>query len=447
MLLNFRNYSFFTAVFILFTVVFYTNFFGRLDGDFKNFQRDSESLIIGRLALSEREGVFYENGLPGCYKDYLTDQYRIFEDGIYADKEDFDTYNSQNGGQGILFSILNKISPFSNSENLVGFYMITATLLALFFTLFLFWVRSKYGFLTVLISLCLLLLSDWIIVFSRNLWWSLWSFYLPFIFMLLFLNKRIFRLTQNISYSKQIYLWSFLLVFIKCLITGFEYITTTLIMSITPFVYYALLDRWSLKIFINRLLFSSMGFLTGILGSVCLLIFQLIGKKNLEAANGFIYLKDTFFRRTYANSSSFSTPYKESLDSSVWAVLDQYLSGNAFIFNKANDSIAISFLEVIFVFAGFSLLFLILLFFNRLNSSQKTKGLALMYTMWFTISAPLSWFVIFKSHSYIHTHMNFIVWYMPFMLLGFVWIGYVISCIISGFLRKVKLYKNKALTT
>ena len=39
--------------------------------------------------------------------------------------------------------------------------------------------------------------------------------------------------------------------------------------------------------------------------------------------------------------------------------------------------------------------------------------------------SPLSWFVIFKSHSYLHPFSNSIVWYLPFMLLIYLGTGYV----------------------
>jgi hypothetical protein len=47
--------------------------------------------------------------------------------------------------------------------------------------------------------------------------------------------------------------------------------------------------------------------------------------------------------------------------------------------------------------------------------------------MWFSLLAPLSWFVIFKAHSYIHTHMNFIVWQMPFTFFGFAACGLLVE--------------------
>jgi hypothetical protein len=56
---------------------------------------------------------------------------------------------------------------------------------------------------------------------------------------------------------------------------------------------------------------------------------------------------------------------------------------------------------------------------------------------WFSLLAPLSWFVIFKGHSFIHTHMNAITWHMPFMFLGFALVGYVATLSIQ--ILKVKI--------
>jgi hypothetical protein len=44
--------------------------------------------------------------------------------------------------------------------------------------------------------------------------------------------------------------------------------------------------------------------------------------------------------------------------------------------------------------------------------------LALVGATWFSILAPLSWFVIFKAHAYVHPHMDYIAWHMPFVLFG-----------------------------
>jgi len=59
------------------------------------------------------------------------------------------------------------------------------------------------------------------------------------------------------------------------------------------------------------------------------------------------------------------------------------------------------------------------------------KLTALSLALWFSLLAPLSWMVIFKGHSYIHTHMNFITWHMPFTILGFGLMGAFLSLLVA----------------
>ena len=55
----------------------------------------------------------------------------------------------------------------------------------------------------------------------------------------------------------------------------------------------------------------------------------------------------------------------------------------------------------------------------------------MVITTCFSILAPLSWFIIFKTHSYVHTEMNYITWYIPFCLFGFGILGIVITRLIQ----------------
>jgi ABC-type multidrug transport system permease subunit len=63
---------------------------------------------------------------------------------------------------------------------------------------------------------------------------------------------------------------------------------------------------------------------------------------------------------------------------------------------------------------------------------EKQKRVALIFATWFSILAPLSWFIIFKSHSYLHVHMNFIVWQMPFVFFGFAVCGLVVKSLLPA---------------
>ena len=68
---------------------------------------------------------------------------------------------------------------------------------------------------------------------------------------------------------------------------------------------------------------------------------------------------------------------------------------------------------------------------------KKSKIVTLIVTTWFSLLAPLSWLIMFKAAAYIHTHTNFIAFYMPFALFGFAIIGIVLS----HFLSKRLVYK------
>ncbi len=35
----------------------------------------------------------------------------------------------------------------------------------------------------------------------------------------------------------------------------------------------------------------------------------------------------------------------------------------------------------------------------------------------------MSWFIVFKGHSFIHVDLNFVIWQMPFTLFGFAAVG------------------------
>ena len=53
---------------------------------------------------------------------------------------------------------------------------------------------------------------------------------------------------------------------------------------------------------------------------------------------------------------------------------------------------------------------------------HKSYG-TLVAISWLSIAAPLSWLVILRQHAHIHTHIDFMIWYYPFLLFVFLIIG------------------------
>lgn len=59
--------------------------------------------------------------------------------------------------------------------------------------------------------------------------------------------------------------------------------------------------------------------------------------------------------------------------------------------------------------------------------------------VWFSILSPLSWFVLAKVHSYVHTHINHVLWSMPFILLSMAFSGYIIKNLLVDVGRRFSL--------
>ena len=421
---------------ILIFAGFYTNTWRVAEEQwFKNHQRDTEGHIMGRMVKSRQHGILSAGGLNGdgivtiVDKDTgatskVVNQYKAYFDGLTFDT--FSTYNSQPGGQGMIFSLFDRIIPFSTTVKLWIFWGLTSLLSAFTIAYLIGWFYDEFGGWVGIYVLCSVILSQWLTVFGRNLWWSLWAFYLPMIFVLYFLKRH-----RNPDRSQLIKFGLLILLSmsIKCFINGFEYITTTLIMMVTPCIYYAILDKWNRDQYLQWTYAITAGTAVAIFLSLIMLCIQ-IGAVKGGFVDGVEHVIWSFGKRTYGEAADFPPIYTASLEAGTIGVVITYMNGIFFDLNNyltvANSFISNYILKIryYYLIILFLTMSIPLIWFNRKHieeHSQKYK--ALVWTTWFSILAPLSWFVIFKAHSYIHTHMSFLLWQMPFTLFGFALFG------------------------
>jgi hypothetical protein len=103
---------------------------------FGNFDKFSESLVIGRLVWTQQRGFFADGALLGTGdapsaiigEAEFEHQYKT-----YLDNQSFETYaiyKSQSGGQAWFFSLLDSASPFASATNLRLFRAFTSLLTA-----------------------------------------------------------------------------------------------------------------------------------------------------------------------------------------------------------------------------------------------------------------------------------------------------------------------------
>ena len=342
----------------------------------------------------------------------------------------------------MIFSLLDSVVPFSPQEKLKLFYLLTSLLSAVALTLVVLWFYCEFGLSAALFVLASMVLSQWLTVFGRNLWWGLWAFYLPMVAVMYFLKYR--RTPTNRHFITFGFL-SFIAIFLKCLINGYEYITTTLIMMVIPFVYYGIIDRLSVRQFLRGTLMAVFGSGLAIFLSLMILAFQIAAVKG-NVLGGFEHIVYSFEKRTHGDVQDYQDKSTANLESTPMEVIITYLKGTFFDFNNyvttSNSFVSIFLFKIRYLYlVVLFLLMSIFLFYpggGNASSKQRQRNLALAVATWVSILAPLSWHVIFKSHSYMHTHMNYILWQMPFTLFGFAVCGLAVKSAFSELFRLTK---------
>ncbi len=419
---------------------FYANTWHVADQEwFDRHQRDTESYILGRMVKSRQHGILSAGGLNGygtfekveqqwISSSQIENQYSAFLNRLSFDE--YKTYKSQPGGQGILFSLLDKLLPLSPTIKLKSFYLLTALLSAIALTAITGWFYEEFDWIVALFVLASAVLSQWLTVFGKNLWWSLWAFYLPMIVVMYYLKQN-----RDIENRLPIKFGILILisVSIKCFINGFEYITTTLVMMVVPLVYYAILDKWNREQCFKFAFTAGIGSGIAIFLGLTLLCFQ-IGAVEGSVFDGIKHVVYSFGKRTHGQPEGFEEIYKASLEAGTIGVVMAYVKGIFFNFNNywttSNSFIANHFFKLRYIYL--IILFLIMSVLLHFRSSgeieqNRQQNIALIWTTWFAVLAPLSWYVIFKAHSQIHLHMSFLLWQMPFTLFGFAVFGALLS--------------------
>ena len=405
--------------FVLFIAVFLNfrfNIFGAVDKKwFGNHQLDSDGLVVHKL-YADTIGVNTPCLLGRFVElDYSKDKDLLRKEDLLTwpskNPENFRCYNSQVGLSTLILKPFWAASSliFENDPRRVLYSFrviktITALINAFVVSLFFFWIFLEFNskILFFIFSIFILFKQDWVVVFGKSVYWQIWSWYAPLVFNLYFLRK-IFDTYKNIITMRQYLLMAganFVLVYIKCLM-GYEYISTILIASILPFIYY------SFKFNKKELLKSAVVFLFFGLAAFLLAFGTHYFLLELNEFNAKEIMEAIILKRTYAQDlSSIPDVYHKSLKANVFAVLKKY------IFHEKQ-------LLLFVVFAGS---FLYSFKCNLFKRDLKHQSLLAMILVSFIGSN--SWYVLAKGHSYIHTGMNRVLWFLPLnylIYIFFIW--------------------------
>lgn len=356
-----------------------------------NFENYSENLVSGR--------VFAEiNGFPidstfglgrltvedsPCDNDYSAyyqypDHYGITDrEKIQKATENFSEYSSQIGLQGHLFGFAARI--LKHPKTWLIFRIANISALIIILMLISGQLAKRYGTLMGMCFLGVSVLSPWVRSFAPNLYWVEFTWFVPMLLGILCLNM-----------PKQKLLWYvlfFLSILIKCL-CGFEYLSTILVGAVlfpaAEWICYKDRRKKLFRVILTLGLLSVVAFLV-------VYIFTAMTKNpNLSIGEAIT----CFYSTNVARRLQGNDPNDIATTISPLKVVVLYfwenLSGKAMLLLTACTGL---------------MFFLQKKFFGEINLFQ----LALFLL---SLCGTLSWFVLAKQHSYIHLHLNFVLWFI-----------------------------------
>lgn len=114
------------------------------------------------------------------------------------------------------------------------------------------------------------------------------------------------------------------------------------------------------------------------------------------------------------------TRYKESIDSALKAELVEARKQRsvrllADVFKRHGRSAV---LPAALVYINEAYVFFLLVGLVVWKAFRRATPWYWRVTLAVSLVAPISWFVMAKGHSFIHTHVNYILWYLPFVPIG-----------------------------
>lgn len=399
----------------IFTIIFKTNFLGLLTlhaGDYP-FQYDSEDLAISAIVAEQYNLNNSWVGL-GTISDKNFNKYFISEE-IYVNKLtgnytlNFSEYRSQIGLQGIFYTL---ISNFVHNKYLIEIlrwlnsFLLAATLFAICYI-----IKIKYNFLMALIWGGVFLLSPYIINFSHNLYWVEFTWFIPILLGLISSTDSINFKYKNLFVSIGI----FISIFIKCL-CGYEYLSTIMIIMIMFLLSDLITNVFNgniseIKRKLKLLFIISLCSLCGFASAFSLHGYYR-GNGNILTGIHDIYQKDILRRTIVGTNNNFissDTRIMKSIQVPTTKVVIKYFKPYS---EKQNLIVKLTG-KLFWPLSVVALIIMIFrLYYRKYNPIENIQIMSLFLI---SLIGTLSWIILAKSHSYIHTHINYVLWFLGYV--------------------------------
>ena len=327
-----------------------------------------------------------------------------------------EAYVSQYGLQGKVFRHLAR---YMEEDNIISnLCLICSLATALVFVLITMILAKKYNKLLAGCFFVTFWLSPWIISFSKNTYWVEFTWFIPMLVGLFCAWKIEDRRCRWASYIVCV-----ISICLKCL-CGYEYISVVMMGMIS----FMLVDAASSLIEKNKektILLVGTIFIIGLMALAGFMLAIVIhaklrGNGDILAGIKEIIAQDVIRRTSGGNLNEFDPVYWQSFNASIWETYSTYFKFDTEIITGIRGNL-------------FPLLCIIPLCVFGVDYKKKNLNpvLPIMYVVFFLTS--ISWFCLGKGHSYLHTFLNYVLWYFGFVQICF----YVILD------KIVRLYKSK----
>ncbi len=439
------------------TVIFVTFYFSESPWESPSFENDSELLVTRKIRTEIS----------------LLDDIKAKGGFLYSEEGNISTtipsiYTSQFGLQGLILNSLQEVLKIDELDFIAISRIVVSLLFAITITLILCTALSEFGWVTMVCFLLLVISSFWIVAFSKNLYWVAFTMFIPFSIGWYFYPRVIHARSRFSTY----------LIITGCLIllkslNGYEYITNVILgASIGP-LYYELGTDARINKVIKKIVLICLAGIAGFLVAYGLHLMQLIifTQDYREAIS---ILIDRAATRTLGTN-----PYTTACDYSNLVILTLKYLGSQSIFRSdiplvwlfSSYAIGVTLLiplrqkkptslflilisSTIIAFAisvdmfigkpglGISQLLVITLGICGLLYGivslanyifpRPDKLIRLALTTTWALLSSFSWVILAKNHMSCHLHINSIVFYIPFGITLFLFLGYWLDTLISN---------------
>lgn len=374
----------------------------------------------------------------------------------------FKQYESQYGLQLHLFHYLEILG----IKSIKVFQGITALLMSSVVGIFFYLLSRSFSITIASIFSATLVLSPWVVVFARNLYWVEATWFLPMIISMYYANNNFVSKLSNIKF------FVFLVIaYLLKMLCGYEYLTTICIASCVPIILHMSLEKYGIKRCIIKLSLNAISVFVAFFIAIGIHVHSL-SKDSSSARDRINRIIVNAKVKTQINPSdinelckSIQNVYKQNINRELLEKCEKELNtrsstkpvnvvsryfifrdflpwiGNFYHVRNFNvieikdynilkiawkkpslETIKAAIFETnietkknVAIMLLNTLLFLILILIAFFRTCLKMR-LVLM----FSFLAPLSWFVLAHGHSSVHYGLNYVLWYLPLIPFSFV---------------------------